>query len=503
MFDSYNRGGKGGFPSAQKRTGMGSAYLSQNRQGVRSRQRHNHRNSGNSAASFSLPSSPISSGTSGFLPSTGRQADAASAQQQAILRRREPNSRGRPRGIGSMAALAGNMTMNVGRSISNQPGNNFLSASNGTPSRRYRGAPGASQSMSSSSASSRRKQSGALPQISGGGHDASGGNAQTIPRRRNPPGGHHHPPAVLNFEKGFHSGACTIEGVKPGNPNWSNQDNLLIFENVNGDATLHTWAVFDGHGESGHHVSKYCRDRMGKVWVEQNQNFQRTFKKMQTEFENSAVDARCSGATCVMAVLRGSSLLMANCGDSRGVLGRRANGQVSTVLLTSDHKPDRPDERRRIMASGGQVGSRQLVVGHNANGPVTVPLGPPRVWYHNRGETMGLAMSRSLGDVVVHGCGVSAEPEISEHAVSSNDLFLILATDGIWDVIDSNQAVQIVAGHLSRATAHAGAGAKWDVSDAATTLASTARKRWESLSPMVDDITAIVVDLRHLQQQAV
>ena len=66
-------------------------------------------------------------------------------------------------------------------------------------------------------------------------------------------------------------------------------------------------------------------------------------------------------------------------------------------MLTSDHKPDRPDERRRVLAAGGQVGSRQLVVGHNAKGPVTMPMGPARVWYTTRGETMGLAMSRSLG----------------------------------------------------------------------------------------------------------
>jgi serine/threonine protein phosphatase PrpC len=52
-----------------------------------------------------------------------------------------------------------------------------------------------------------------------------------------------------------------------------------------------------------------------------------------------------------------------------------------------------------------------------------------------RGETMGLAMSRSIGDIIAHTAGVSAEPEVTEHVIEQNDLFLILASDGIWDVM--------------------------------------------------------------------
>jgi hypothetical protein len=57
------------------------------------------------------------------------------------------------------------------------------------------------------------------------------------------------------------------------------------------------------------------------------------------------------------------------------------------------------------------------------------------------------------GDTIVHTMGVSADPEMSEHMCDGNDLFLIIATDGIWDVIESAQAVQLVAQHLARATA--------------------------------------------------
>ena len=53
-------------------------------------------------------------------------------------------------------------------------------------------------------------------------------------------------------------------------------------------------------------------------------------------------------------------------------------------------------------------------------------------------------MSRSLGDAVAHKCGVSAEPEILEHTVEEVDDFILIATDGVWDVLDNNQAIQIV-----------------------------------------------------------
>lgn len=65
---------------------------------------------------------------------------------------------------------------------------------------------------------------------------------------------------------------------------------------------------------------------------------------------------------------------------------------------------------------------------------------------------------------------------------------MIIATDGVWDVIDNNQAVQMVQNYVSKTS-------NWSTLDAANTITKFARSRWEKLSPMVDDITAIVVKL--------
>jgi hypothetical protein len=135
----------------------------------------------------------------------------------------------------------------------------------------------------------------------------------------------------------------------------------------------------------------------------------RAFNIMQNDLNSCEFDVRCSGATCVLASLCGGRLSVSNCGDSRAVLGRRnPNGTVTAHALTQDHKPDKPEERKRILACGGHLGCRQVLVNQAGRGPISMPVGPCRVWYQSRGETLGLAMSRSLGDTIVHRSGVSA-----------------------------------------------------------------------------------------------
>ena len=197
--------------------------------------------------------------------------------------------------------------------------------------------------------------------------------------------------------------------------------------------------------------------------------------------------------TCV---IKGNHITIGNCGDSRAVLGRKSGTDSYTAIaLSRDHKPDRQDEKRRIQEAGGQVGCRQIVVGHSAKGPVMLPMGPARVWYSNRaGETMGLAMSRSLGDSIVHSVGVSAEPEMQEHDAMETDDFVILGTDGVWDVVDNNQAVELVQNYINRDGGRAGAA--WDPEEAAGIVARSARRRWSQLSSMIDDITCLVIKLK-------
>eukprot|EP00607_Mallomonas_marina_P008747 CAMPEP_0182417246 /NCGR_PEP_ID=MMETSP1167-20130531/1678_1 /TAXON_ID=2988 /ORGANISM="Mallomonas Sp, Strain CCMP3275" /LENGTH=461 /DNA_ID=CAMNT_0024590659 /DNA_START=296 /DNA_END=1681 /DNA_ORIENTATION=- len=297
--------------------------------------------------------------------------------------------------------------------------------------------------------------------------------------------------SLLQIVTEEHSTACvsSIKGLKPGNPNWTNQDNFLVMERFD-NRDVNIYCVLDGHGESGHLVSRKCRESLPQHLRTSALDMKRAFSLMQSDLNASDIDVRCSGATCVVVTMSGNRLEVSNCGDSRAVLGRRTgNGSYVPIQLTNDHKPDKPEERKRILSCGGHLGCRQVMVNQGPRGPVTVPVGPTRVWYQYRGDTLGLAMSRSLGDSVVHRSGVSAEPEIIDHIIEPDcDDFVIIATDGIWDVVDNAQAVQMIQTFAAKSS-------NWSAMDAASWLSKFARSRWEKLSPMVDDITCIIVKL--------
>ena len=113
------------------------------------------------------------------------------------------------------------------------------------------------------------------------------------------------------------------------------------------------------------------------------------------------VDASVSGTTAVTCIIKEQRMWIANSGDSRAIVARKIldnPGALEAIDLTIDHKPDSPDEMRRILQMGGRVTPAR------ANGS------PSRVWHNQR----GLAMSRSIGDHAAATVGVIAEPEITE-----------------------------------------------------------------------------------------
>jgi len=65
----------------------------------------------------------------------------------------------------------------------------------------------------------------------------------------------------------------------------------------------------------------------------------------------------------------------------------------------------------------------------------------------------------------------------------------VLGTDGVWDVMDNNQACEIVQTHIQRQ------GPSWVPEECASLIARSARRRWANLSSMIDDITCLVIKL--------
>ena len=92
------------------------------------------------------------------------------------------------------------------------------------------------------------------------------------------------------------------------------------------------------------------------------------------------------------------------------------------IQLSNDHKPNNEYERLRIECSGGRVEPLK-----DNNG---LFIGPDRVWIKN-GQLPGLAMSRSIGDLVANSVGVIPDPDISLHNLTIEDKFIVIASDGV------------------------------------------------------------------------
>lgn len=154
------------------------------------------------------------------------------------------------------------------------------------------------------------------------------------------------------------------------------------------------------------------------------------------------------------------------------------------IPLSVDQNPDSPGEKERILSAGGYVS------------PPPEPALSARVWLDPEHTQIGLAMARSIGDHAVKNVGVIAEPVVTMHEIGKEDEFIILATDGVWEFIDNQDAVQIVSEHLLENKPE---GRNKCATAACEALIKVAMEKWhEHEGDYRDDITAIVVSLKGL-----
>ncbi|PHJ25441.1 pp2c [Cystoisospora suis] len=245
------------------------------------------------------------------------------------------------------------------------------------------------------------------------------------------------------------------------------------------------YGVFDGHGPGGHLVANFVQWHLPNIIHEYmitheprialHMAFVRVDNMLKDASETQKFDSASSGSTASVVLHRRQErkLFFAHVGDSRIVLARR-NSQLRLVpeCVTKDHKPDDPVERARIEEHGGEV---RRPTGHI----------PYRVFLKGRNYP-GLAMSRSIGDSVGHCAGVTPEPDILDFdLLEDRDDVVIMCTDGVWEFITPEEAVEIVS--------------RYDIyqaEEAAQELSREAWKRWlEQDGHSVDDITVQIIHL--------
>ena len=142
-----------------------------------------------------------------------------------------------------------------------------------------------------------------------------------------------------------------------------------------------------------------------------------------------------SGTTCVIVFQCGYRIICANTGDSRAILVSKMGGHKSEPIpLSKDHKPNVESEKKRIYRNKGRV---------EQYSEFGIKTGPFRVWLKNE-MYPGLAMSRSIGELIAYSVEVIPEPEIIEYFVNTNTKYVMLASDGIWEFL-SNEAVMKIS----------------------------------------------------------
>ncbi|KAG6841987.1 hypothetical protein C0991_004478 [Blastosporella zonata] len=190
------------------------------------------------------------------------------------------------------------------------------------------------------------------------------------------------------------------------------------------------FAVYDGHG--GRTVAKFAGANVHKRLVQEETYKQRQYEAaMKRAFLGTDEDLLAdpahtrdtSGCTAVAALVTADGkIYVANAGDSRSVLSVKGLAKP----LSFDHKPSNETEKARIHGAGGFIEYDRV----NGN----------------------LALSRAIGDFEFkknYSLGperqvITADPDVTVHQISEEDEFLVIACDGIWDCLNSQEVIDFV-----------------------------------------------------------
>eukprot|EP00929_Paragymnodinium_shiwhaense_P086698 TRINITY_DN4715_c0_g1_i1.p1 TRINITY_DN4715_c0_g1~~TRINITY_DN4715_c0_g1_i1.p1 ORF type:complete len:395 (-),score=59.77 TRINITY_DN4715_c0_g1_i1:504-1688(-) len=144
-----------------------------------------------------------------------------------------------------------------------------------------------------------------------------------------------------------------------------------------------------------------------------------------------------TGATATVCCVKDDLLICANAGDSRAVLCRGGR----TVPLSYDHCPSLEKESNRIFNAGGRIHETKLRRGksvYRINGDINVARAIGDLGYKQNDK---LPVTEQL---------LSAEPDIITLKRSPDDEFMIIACDGIWNMMESHEVVEFVRERLDR-----------------------------------------------------
>jgi pyruvate dehydrogenase phosphatase len=162
-----------------------------------------------------------------------------------------------------------------------------------------------------------------------------------------------------------------------------------------------------------------------------------------------------SGSCATVALLKGKDLYVANCGDARAVIGQEnEDGTYTAVPVSFEHNSENVNEIKRIFSEHPKNEHSSII----RDGRLLELLLPFRAF----GDVRFKWSARDLKDYVVpiqgHGTipnnyfsppYVTAKPEVIHKKLTYKDKFLVLATDGLWELLSPERVVQLVGNHMN------------------------------------------------------
>ncbi|KAL5707707.1 protein-serine/threonine phosphatase [Ranunculus cassubicifolius] len=210
------------------------------------------------------------------------------------------------------------------------------------------------------------------------------------------------------------------------------EDTHFLMPRMGNEKDVHLFGIFDGHRGAAAAQFSACAlpgflkhsqsaispsDALSQAFVKTDVAF-RSELTLQHNSKRLMQKDRYPGCTAIVAMIIKDALFIANAGDCRTVLCR--GGHV--IALSQDHVASRIEERERVVRAGGHV--RWQVD--------TWRVGPA-----------ALQVTRSIGDDDLKPA-VTAEPEITETILTFEDEFIVMASDGLWDVVSNDEVVSII-----------------------------------------------------------
>uniref|UniRef100_A0A7S2PS74 protein-serine/threonine phosphatase n=1 Tax=Leptocylindrus danicus TaxID=163516 RepID=A0A7S2PS74_9STRA len=226
------------------------------------------------------------------------------------------------------------------------------------------------------------------------------------------------------------------------------EDSHTLVGSIPALPTMGFFGCYDGHG--GSYTSAYAGDHLMNIFSERpefkqylaltqaardssegidlikaalNNAFLQIDEKMLAESEEDRDPRDRSGCTCIVVVVTEKHLICSNAGDSRACYSRDGHA----VPLSFDHKPNDAEEHSRIDRAGGYVSMRRV------DGDLAVS------------RALGDFQYKDRADLPAEEQKVTAKPDLIVYPRDpEKDEFMVVACDGIWDVVSNDECVNMV-----------------------------------------------------------